>query len=577
MSTFRLILRDDLPWVRLGGAYFLMAAVVSLPMVGRSLIINQRLRLPPDVSTAFYMVTWLPSLAAPIFGRLTDMHAPSRRYIATAGLVIEAIFQFIYATGLVDSLGMLYVVAVPISMAHVAAQACVDGILVSGEGGGETGMARARQGAMVTFSVAGDIAACLISLLIQLADGMHAGGGGVNGTSPSSCEPEEPVSSPPAVPAAAAPPPPPEPPSPPVPPSAPWSHSASSLVMFSFTVTSVLCLLAALLVFLLPRNTRRANGGSGSGSGGDGGGISHGRPDRRLLDDNVQPVLALTEHAAARSVAADQLQAAGWPPLASVPPAPPGPDSEEKAKARSQSLRDSSRGPWRERLISAVGGRCAILAASVAVLYMLSPTSSDALSSYIYQDVPIPTSLLTAQQLSGLFGTLLGGCAVWWLDWPLSRVLPLGAIATSLSAASGLWLVAARHSIALCQPWGYATLLLQPFVSGFLGRIGFMPLYALGAAASTRAREGGAYGLVMAAQAGAGEASASISVALISAMHIGAPSADSPQRSWGRLPHLMVLCAICKLAAGPLAVLVWRMGRRRIESYDDIEERDSIQ
>ena len=110
MSTFRLILRDDLPWVRLGGAYFLMAAVVSLPMVGRSLIINQRLRLPPDVSTAFYMVTWLPSLAAPIFGRLTDMHAPSRRYIATAGLVIEAIFQFIYATGLVDSLGMLYVV-----------------------------------------------------------------------------------------------------------------------------------------------------------------------------------------------------------------------------------------------------------------------------------------------------------------------------------------------------------------------------------------------------------------------------------------------------------------------------------
>ena len=119
----------DLPWVRLGGAYFLMAAVVSLPMVGRSLIINQRLRLPPDVSTAFYMVTWLPSLAAPIFGRLTDMHAPSRRYIATAGLVIEAIFQFIYATGLVDSLGMLYVVAVPISMAHVAAQACVDGIL----------------------------------------------------------------------------------------------------------------------------------------------------------------------------------------------------------------------------------------------------------------------------------------------------------------------------------------------------------------------------------------------------------------------------------------------------------------
>ena len=34
--------------------------------------------------------------------------------------------------------------------------------------------------------------------------------------------------------------------------------------------------------------------------------------------------------------------------------------------------------------------------------YMLSPTSSDALTAFIYQDVPMPTSLLTAQQLSGL-------------------------------------------------------------------------------------------------------------------------------------------------------------------------------
>ena len=151
---------------------------------------------------------------------------------------------------------------------------------------------------------------------------------------------------------------------------------------------------------------------------------------------------------------------------------------------------------------------------------------------------------------------------------------------TSLSAISGLWLVAARDSIAMCQPWGYMTLLLQPFVSGFLGRIGFMPLYALGAAASTRSREGGAYGLVMAAQAGAGEASASISVALIAAMKIGAPSSEMPGQSWEHLPHLMALCAACKLAAGPLAVLVWKAGRRRVEASDaadEAEQRESVQ
>jgi hypothetical protein len=183
---------------------------------------------------------------------------------------------------------------------------------------------------------------------------------------------------------------------------------------------------------------------------------------------------------------------------------------------------------------------------------------------YVYQEVPMPTSLLTAQQMSGLLGTLLGGAAVWALDWPLSTLLPVGALAASLSSLSGLWLLAARDSIATCEPWGYATLLLQPLVSGFLGRVGFMPLYVLGAAASTQSREGGAYGLVMAAQALAGEASAAISVGLLSALAIGAPSADFPGRSWEYLPHLMALCSVCKLAAGPLAVLLWSWARRRI-------------
>ena len=84
----------------------------------------------------------------------------------------------------------------------------------------------------------------------------------------------------------------------------------------------------------------------------------------------------------------------------------------------------------------------------------------------------------------------------------------------------------------------------------------------------------------MAAQAVAGEASASISVALITAMKIGAPSAHTPGQSWDHLPHLMALCAACKLAAGPLAVLVWRAGKRRVEASqaaDEAEQRESVQ
>ena len=55
----------------------------------------------------------------------------------------------------------------------------------------------------------------------------------------------------------------------------------------------------------------------------------------------------------------------------------------------------------------------AILAAAVAVTYMLSPTSSDALTAFIYQDVPMPTSLLTAQQMSAYSARCSTECAVW--------------------------------------------------------------------------------------------------------------------------------------------------------------------
>ncbi len=504
-APFKIVLHDDLPWLRLGGAYFLMAAVCSLPMVGRGLIINTHLRLRPDISTAFYMATWLPSLAAPIVGRLTDLLPPSRRKIAAAALVVEAAFQALYAAGLVDSLGKLYAVAVPIALAHVAAQACVDGILVSGRGGGETATARARQGAMATFSVAGDIVACLISLLIQLADGAHAGSSsGQNGTA---------CSAPPSPPTLAA------------PPSSGWS---TSLVLASFAVTSIFCLMAAVLVYLLPR---------------------HGSSSRN--SELLEPV--------AGSLLDGQVV---FPEPADAPAAAPTRPVDGNAFIYQDVPVPMPTSSCCERVTNALGGRHAILAAAVAVTYMLSPTSSDALTAFIYQDVPMPTSLLTAQQMSGLFGTLLGGCAVWWLDWPLSRLLPLGAVATSLGSISGLWLVAARDSIAACQPWGYASLVLQPFVGGFLGRVGIFPLFALGAAASTRSREGGAYGLVMAAQAAAGEASALLSVALIKALRIGA--ADAPGQSWAHLPHLMALCAVCKLVSGPLAVLVWRAGRRHV-------------
>jgi hypothetical protein len=551
MSAFKLVLTDELPWMKLGPVYFFMAAVCSLPMVGRGLIIYNHLKLPPETSTTFYMVTWLPSLTAPIFGRLSDVHAPSRRYIATASLLVEAAFQLFYAADLVNSLGTLYAVAIPISLAHVAAQACVDGILVSGRGGGETGVARARQAAMVTFSVAGDIVACLISLLIQVVDGTHTGGGSDTNSTHSSCTPEPAAAllPPPSIPPAVAPPPlsPLNPLSPP-PPSSPWSpwSPSASLVAASFVVTSALCVSAAILVFMLPVSGRSSSSSSSI-----------------LLEAaSSRPALEITE--AEDGGATTTIEGAAAPRLADAKTVEPQASADGTV---------TSCTVWRERLVSALGGPRAILAALVAVVYMLSPTSGDALSAYIYQEVTIPTSLLTAQQMSGLFGTLLGGCTVWWLDWPLSRLLPLGAVATSLSAISGLWLVLARESISMCRPWGYVTLLAQPLVSGFLGRVGFMPLYSLGAAASTRAREGGSYALVMAAQALAGEASAGISVAIISAMRVGAPSAaDDPNdpngRSWAHLPHLLVLCSLCKLAAGPLAVIIWRAGRGRTADAD---------
>ena len=422
-APFKIVLHDDLP-AGAGGAYFLMAGVTH--MVGR-LITNTHLRLRPDISTAFYMAR-LPSLAAPIVdGRRTcspfRRRSPRRRSSSRP--------PFRRSTPLAWS---------------TRSESCTRSRSCAGARGGAgvrgrhprerprrwrdgDGLRAAGDGHL---SVAGDIVACLISLLIQLADGAHAGSSiGQNGTA---------CSAPPSPPTLAA------------PPSSGWS---TSLVLASFAVTSLFCLMAAVLVYLLPR---------------------HGSSSRN--SELLEPV--------AGSLLDGQVV---FPEPADAPAAAPTRPVDGNAFIYQDRPVPMPTSSCCERVTNALGGRHAILAAAVAVTYMLSPTSSDALTAFIYQDVPMPTSLLTAQQMSA-FGT--PRCAVWWLDWPLSRLLPLGAVATSLGSISGCG--RGREGQHRGVPTVGVRVARAPALCGRLPRAGGHLLSCLGAAASTRSREGGAYG-----------------------------------------------------------------------------------
>ena len=110
---------------------------------------------------------------------------------------------------------------------------------------------------------------------------------------------------------------------------------------------------------------------------------------------------------------------------------------------------------------------------------MISPTSSDAVTAFVYQDFSLPTWVLTAQQFSSLCGSLLGGVAMWRFNRSVDVNLPIGAVAQAAAALSGLILVSEKQ---------YVYIILQPFVDAFLSRCGFMVVLFVASAASSKGR-----------------------------------------------------------------------------------------
>lgn len=103
-------------------------------------------------------------------------------------------------------------------------------------------------------------------------------------------------------------------------------------------------------------------------------------------------------------------------------------------------------------------------------------------------------------------------------------------------------------------------LLAQPLFSSALGRIGIVPILAVGAAASEASGEGAAFGLVSAADAAGGLAAGAVSTLSAGWLHLGNP----PARSWAPLPLFILLCAAAKLAVAPAVLLLLRVRERTV-------------
>lgn len=199
----------------------------------------------------------------------------------------------------------------------------------------------------------------------------------------------------------------------------------------------------------------------------------------------------------------------------------------------------------------------AVLGALAAATFTLPPTSFVFVSSYLYSrpgEAPLPTWLLSAMQLAAMAGSLLGTLLMWRLDLPLRASLVAGATLFALGSASQLSLFAIKPTGADGLGAGRAAaLLLQPLVQAVLVRGGLIPIYNLAAAsAATVGSEGGGFALVMAAEAAGGETAALIATTSVKVLRIGAP----PGRSWAQLPLFVGLCAVAKLLAVPVALLL---------------------
>lgn len=210
-----------------------------------------------------------------------------------------------------------------------------------------------------------------------------------------------------------------------------------------------------------------------------------------------------------------------------------------------------------------------LMAALAAVVYMLPPTPGVAIGSYVGRANATAPWVLSARQLSSMAGGFAGIGLVSRLDLPLAKSLPVGACATAASQLCGLLVYALGGNSSTgrldATTWHVLLLLLESAASNALGLCGVVPVLALcAAAAEGRGVEGGAYGLVAAADAAGALAAGSLSTLAVHALHIGNSSAEGS--SWDRLPLFIVGCACCKVAAVPGVLLLLRLRRRALEA-----------
>ena len=235
------------------------------------------------------------------------------------------------------------------------------------------------------------------------------------------------------------------------------------------------------------------------------------------------------------------------------------------AAAAAATIAPPARGPSSARTAAT-----AVLAAALAAfVYNLPPTPGVATGSYVGRVNATEPWVLSAQQISGFAGGFGGIGFVSQLDLPLARALPFGALAIAGSQLTSLAAYGLGGNSGTDRldgsAWHVALLLVEPAVSNALRLCGVVPVLSLCAAAAEGSGEGGAYGLVAAADAAGALVAGSLSVVLVHALQVGNPSGtdgEGGEPSWSQLPLFVVLCSLCKIAAVPCVLLLLTLRRR---------------
>ena len=533
--------------------YLLCAASLALPLTARGVIFNRRLGLSrrPEILSTYYLAEWSVDLSSPLVGWLTDRAGPKcRRATVVVCLVANLCFMACFAAGLVRSVGSLYGFGLAAASTHSAAKSALNGALVAHRhdggtrgGSGDTSEARSRQAAALICMTAGDLFAFAASTALE---SMHA------------------------------------------PPTLVFSLTAALVAI----ATCAACFLplppraAAPISTLAPPPLASLSTASTRTSGPR----CSPQATRTLAQRSLSPIFEVTASVAVTDGDDAASSASGESPTRGPQAAVVtylrtpegtrcdvriatdaggnGTDAIAAPAARSVGASLDATGAARPAPINRFGCSAALLACATAV-YMLPPTSFDAVDSYIYRagQYEFSTWLLSARQLSGMAGSLVGISFMWKLDLPLYHSLPVGALAFALGSLSQLWLLSVPHLSSASAGW----LLLQASLQAALQYCGLVPIYGLAAAAAVGGGEGAGFGLVEAASAGGGQAAGAIAIVCVRALGIGEP----PSRSWVRLPLFVCLCAACKLVVVPIA-LVLVVGRQRLLMRGEVMARQNV-